>query len=229
MIISTIDKIMSQLVVYKSNWLIEAAYKTTLNEQRLILAMIAKVDPMKELPKTFTLTVEEFLTFFPSIGEKNAARELKKAAESLWDRTIIVKDPKRKRWFRWVQERAEYKDGTVEIMFSNQVAPYLINLRDNFTRYQLSKIAHLKSSYSIRLFELLRQFEFKQERVISLEELRIMLQIEDKYKDFRDLNKWVLKPAIDELNQKTHYVITLKTLKILRRVTHIQFYFTIVT
>ena len=219
---------MSQLVVYKSNWLIEAAYRTTLNEQRLILAMIAKVDPLKELPKTFTLTVEEFLTCFPSIGEKNAARELKKAAESLWDRTIVVKDPKRKRWFRWVQERAEYKDGTVEIMFSNQIAPYLINLRDNFTRYQLSKIAHLKSSYSIRLFELLRQFEFKQERVISLEELKVILQIEDKYRDFRDLNKRILKPAIDELNQKTHYVITIQTLKKLRRVTHIQFYFTIV-
>ena len=114
-------------------------------------------------------------------------------------------------------------------MFSNQVAPYLINLRDNFTRYQLSKIAHLKSNYSIRLFELLRQFEFKQERVISLEELRIMLQIEDKYKDFRDLNKRILKPAIDELNQKTHYAITIQTLKTLRRVTHIQFYFSIVT
>ena len=220
---------MSQLVVYKSNWLVEAAYKTTLNEQRLILAMIAKVDPRKDLPKTFTLTVEEFLTCFPSIGEKNAARELKKAAENLWDRTIIVKDPKRNRWFRWIQERAEYKDGTVEMMFSNQIVPYLTNLRENFTRYQLSRISHLKSNYSIRLFELLRQFEFKNERIISLEELKIILQIEEKYKDFRDFNKWVLKPAINELNQKTHYAITIQFLKTLRRVTNIQFYFSIVT
>jgi plasmid replication initiation protein len=219
---------MSQLVVYKSNWLVEAAYKTTLNEQRLILAMIAKVDPKKELPKTFTLRVEEFLTCFPSIGKKNAARELKKAAESLWDRTIIVKDPKRKRWFRWIQERAEYKDGTVEIMFSNQIVPYLTNLRENFTRYQLSKVSHLKSNYSIRLFELLRQFEFKKERIVSLEELRIMLQIENKYQEFRDLNKWVLKPAINELNKKTQYSIMIQPLKKLRRVTHIQFYFSTV-
>jgi|JI9StandDraft_2_1071091.scaffolds.fasta_scaffold19747_2 plasmid replication initiation protein len=219
---------MSQLVVYKSNWLVEAAYKTTLNEQRLILAMIAKVDPKKELPKTFTLSVEEFLTCFPSIGEKNAARELKKAAESLWDRTIIVKDPKRKHWFRWIQERAEYKDGTVEIMFSNQIVPYLTNLRENFTRYQLSKVSHLKSNYSIRLFELLRQFEFKKERIVSLEELRIMLQIENKYQEFRDLNKWVLKPAINELNKKTQYSIMIHPLKKLRRVTHIQFYFSTV-
>lgn len=219
---------MSQLVVYKSNWLVEAAYKTTLNEQRLILAMIAKVDPKKELPKAFTLSVEEFLTCFPSIGEKNAARELKKAAESLWDRTIIVKDPKRKRWFRWIQERAEYKDGTVEIMFSNQIVPYLTNLRENFTRYQLSKVSHLKSNYSIRLFELLRQFEFKKERIVSLEELRIMLQIENKYQEFRDLNKWVLKPAINELNKKTQYSIMIHPLKKLRRVTHIQFYFSTV-
>ena len=220
---------MSQLVVYKSNWLVEAAYKTTLNEQRLILAMIAKVDPRKDLPKTFMLTVEEFLTCFPSIGEKNAARELKKAAENLWDRTIAIKDPKRNRWFRWIQERAEYKDGTVEMMFSNQIVPYLTNLRENFTRYQLSRISHLKSNYSIRLFELLRQFEFKNERIISLEELKIILQIEEKYKDFRDFNKWVLKPAINELNQKTHYAITIQFLKTLRRVTNIQFYFSIVT
>jgi plasmid replication initiation protein len=86
----------------------------------------------------------------------------------------------------------------------------------------------LKSNYSIRLFELLRQFEFKNERVISLEELRIMLQIEDKYRDFRDFNKRILKPALNELNQKTRYSITIQLIKTLRRVTHIQFYFSIV-
>ena len=54
-------------------------------------------------------------------------------------------------------------------------------------------------------------------------------EMEEKYKDFRDFNKWELKPAINELNQKTHYSITIQLLKTLRRVTHIQFYFSIVT
>jgi plasmid replication initiation protein len=216
---------MTQLVVYKSNWLIEAAYRTTLNEQRLILAVIAKVNPRNPMPKTFKLKAEEFLECFPLIGAKNAARELKKAAESLWERTIIVKDPKRKRWFRWIQERAEYKDGTVEITFSDQIVPYLINLRENFTRYQLNKVSNLKSIYSIRLFELIRQFEFKNERKIALEELKNILQIENKYHEFRDFNKWILKPSIKELNQKTSYVINVFFEKKLKRVTHIHFQF----
>ena len=45
------------LVVVKSNEVITASYKLTLNEQRIVLSCISKIDSMKELTKKDGVTI----------------------------------------------------------------------------------------------------------------------------------------------------------------------------
>ncbi len=40
-----------------------------------------------------------------------------------------------------------------------------------------------------------------------------MLAVEDKYQQFKDLNKMIIKPAIAELNEKSDLVVTVETIK----------------
>ncbi len=40
-----------------------------------------------------------------------------------------------------------------------------------------------------------------------------MLAVEDKYQQFKDLNKMIIKPAIAELNEKSDLVVTVETVK----------------
>ena len=54
---------------------------------------VAKVNPKEKLPKSITIHAEDFYGQFPDMGRANAERELKKAVDKLWDRSVIVKDP----------------------------------------------------------------------------------------------------------------------------------------
>ena len=48
---------------------------------------------------------------------------------------------------------------------------------------------------------------------------------EDKYQQFKDLNKMIIKPAIAELNEKSDLVVTVETIKKGRTVVALHFRF----
>ena len=83
-----------------------------------------------------------------------------------------------------------------------------------------------KRFYTIRLFELLMQFEKTKERYIKLESLRDAFQVEkNKYPFFADFRKWVLVPSIKEINEKTEWLVYWEQKKTGKKVTSISFYF----
>jgi plasmid replication initiation protein len=101
----------SNEVVVKSNYLVEASYKISLNEQRVVLYAISKLDSQGKMPDEITITAQEWLKMFPDIGKEHVHRELKKASDRLWERTIKVVDPKQTKKFRWVQTQTDYHIG----------------------------------------------------------------------------------------------------------------------
>lgn len=69
------------------------------------------------------------------------------------------------------------------------------------------------------------KFNATGERVIYVNDFRSALGISDKYPQFRDLNKWVIKPAVDELNQRSDLTINYETIKKGRTVAALSFEF----
>jgi len=61
--------------------------------------------------------------------------------------------------------------------------------------------------------------------LISVDDFRSMLGVDNKYLQFRDLNKLLLKPAIKELNQKSNIVVSVDTVKRGRTVVALHFQF----
>jgi plasmid replication initiation protein len=223
---------MSKLIAYKSNALIEASYKLTLQEQRFLLACIGRLDSRPEGPpadtqKTMTITAAEFYSLFPDMGRKHAERELKKAIDRLWDRSIIIKNNEKREEFRWVQYRAEYfkGEGKVEITFSDAIMPYLTQLQGQFTKVVVKNVSSLASAHSIRLYELLQQYMEVKSRLIPLDEFRIMMGLDGKYPTFKSLNQLLLKPAIEELNAKSDITVTVDAVKQGRKVVALHFHF----
>ena len=219
---------MNQHLVVKHNDLIEAGYKLTLEEQRLVLACISKIDsrPGAEVPDLITITASEYSELF-GLQMKHAYSQLKEATSNLYERDIRIKGKKKTERMRWVY-RVAYSDGKgmVSLKFSPDIKPYLSQLNGMFTRYQLAHVARLKSPYSIRLYELLSQWRSTGERVIELGELRSLLELEDKYEKFNDLKKRVIQPAINELNRQTDLDITFDTQREGRSIARLLFLFT---
>lgn len=223
---------MSDLVAYKSNALIEASYKLTLQEQRFLLVCISRIKsgvdaPPPEMQKTMTITAAEFYGAFPDMGRQHAEAKLKEAIDRLWDRSVIIRDENKREEFRWVQYRAQYLKGEakVEITFSDAIMPYLTQLKGQFTRVVVKNVSSLSSTYSIRIYELLQQFRSTGDRTIALDDFRSMLDLDDKYQKFKDLNKLLLKPAIAELNKKSDLTVTFDTVKKGRTVVALRFQF----
>jgi len=214
---------MNNLIVYKDNYLIEASYKLTLVEQRLMIYCISKLNPEKP-QRELTISVEDFITQFPDMSKKHAYTQIKQAIDSIGERWIKVKDPKRTKEFRWISSKEYYHDnGSASIAFSPEVMPYLCQLEKQFTKYQLRNISAFKRIYSIRLYELLTQYRTLKFRVLSVLDLRTVLKLDDKFKEWSDLKKFVINPSVQEINEKSDLLIDYELIKKGRFIDSIKF------
>jgi plasmid replication initiation protein len=214
-------------VVTKSNALIQASYKLSLNEQRLVLACVAQLDGRKPLPKDnmFTLSAAEFAQTY-GLPIDQAYEALNEASKSLYDRDIKVFDGKTKERFRWIYH-VKYHDGEgkVTIGFSPTISPYLTMLNKQFTSYQIRRVASLNSAYSIRLFEMLSQYRSTGLFIVKVDDFKAWLEIEEKYPRFFDLCRRILDPAVKELLEKSNLVINWRAIKKGRTVERLEFTF----
>ena len=113
----------SSLLVTKANDLISASYRLTLQEQRLLLAAIAQVDPRKPMPSKITVTAASFAEIY-GVPIRFAYTNLKEAADSLYERDIQTFDGKNRTRIRWVY-KATYAEGEgrVTLNFTVDVIP----------------------------------------------------------------------------------------------------------
>ena len=223
----------NNLIVYKSNKVIEAGYKLSLNEQRLILSCIAKVSSSKPLLATerFEVTAKEFSVQF-DISLDKTYQTLKKISEQLFERYVIIDNPDPTDKFlkytktRWISAINYYPDlGKISLFFSPLLLPYLSELTGNFTFYQLEHIGAMSSIYGIRLYELLMQWKITGKREIEIDWLKKQFQIGDKYSSIKDFKKYVIDPAVKDINTHSNYQVTWTQRKTGRNVTHLIFTF----
>lgn len=217
---------MSLVKIAKSNYLIEASYNLSLQEQRLILACLSKVNSTQEAKREVSLLASEYSELM-KVSIKNAHRELYSAADKLFERSVIVADPEKTEEFRWIQKKIIYHkgEGKITLTWSEEVLAYISQLKRRFTTYRLADIANLNTSYAIRIYELLMQFNSTKQRYISLDNFRKSFQLEDKYPLFKDLNKWVIKPAVKEINNSSNLTVFYSTKKKGRNVVALEFDF----
>jgi plasmid replication initiation protein len=215
---------MKNELVVKSNQVIEASYRLSVVEQRVILSAIAKIPKMCEVSddEIYTVSVQDLQAL--GVHEKTAYRDLKEAVNRLYERSISLDIDDKLIKMRWVQ-RIEFTDnqGIVALRFSKDILPFISNVKANFTQYMLSEVSKMQGAYSVRVYELLVQYKTTGERSISIEDFRFMLDLGTRYKQFNDLLKRVIAPSIEEINEQTDLKVTAEPQKIGRKFTHIKF------
>lgn len=212
-------------VVTKSNHLIEASYKLTLNEQRLILAAIAKIDSRKDIPSNVRIEAQEFAQTFDLPANK-AYEYLAEAADKLYDRDIQTFDGRVNTRFRWLSARTYVEgEGYVNLSFTADISQYLTNLKKEFTSYKIKLVTNLKSPYSIRLFEMLIRWKDTGKFVIGLDEFKSRLELDSKYTRFTNLKSRVLDPAIKDLQTNSGIIVSYRPIKEGREIVRIEFMF----
>ena len=207
-------------LVVKSNQVIEASYTLTTIEQRLILSAIAQIP--KGEPVTdeviYTVSVADLQKF--GANETTAYRDLKESVSRLFDRSIVLRSSDRTSRTRWVQ-KIDFMDsrGVIGIRFSKDILPFLSNLSTEFTKYLASDLIGVTSTYAIRLYELLVQYQSIGKREISVVDLRWMFELQNKYPVWADLKRWVIDQAVKEINEFSPLSVTYETKKTGRKIT----------
>ncbi len=213
--------------VTKHNHLVEASYKLSLVGQRVFLLVLAKINPLEVLETSYEITADEYSKMY-RISSKLAYRDLNDGLNELYDADIRLNDLQLKILTRRrLIDEAKYHDGEgkISLSFPKKLHPFLCDLKSEYTSYRIGQVSHLKSNYSIRLFELILQFKRTGEREITLKKLREWFKIEEKYKDFYDITKRIIKPALTELNDKTPFKIECKNIRKGRKICSLLFIF----
>ena len=194
--------------VTQDNALIIASYAMSLNEKRLLMTAIAQLDPTSHAWKERCVDVTVLATDWAKtfgISRGVAYERLRKSAADLYSRSLRIRgDNTNGTEIRWISGQ-EYsaKEGRVTITFAGKILHYLTGMIDEFTSYDLLGVAGLKSTHSVRLYELASQFKGTGWRYIELDELREMFCLDGAYRDWRDLKKRVIDRACKELTAKS--------------------------
>jgi plasmid replication initiation protein len=221
-------------LVVKSNRLIEASYRLTLAEQRIILFAITEARRRQK-----GLNADDFVDIQAAdyaktfdVPVKQAYEQIKEAGKTLFRRYVVLYDihpesgKERVTEVRWLSA-ASYIDGAgvIQLRFSPDMVPYITRLEAEFTRYKLEKVARMSSVYAIRLYELLTQWGSIGQREIDLERLKKTLMVDKDYKALCDFKKRVIDVALSQINEYSDLNASYSQRKTGRNVTHLIFTF----
>lgn len=130
---------------------------------------------------------------------------MQQTTRDLLTRVITIKEPRSILQIGWLSSARYYnQEGVVELRFDPGLKPYLLQLKERFTKYQLNSVIRLKHSYSIRIYELLKQYETIGWRYFVLDELQkeILGILQGEYKLYAHFKDKVLKPVKKEFDLK---------------------------
>ena len=219
--------------------------KTPLKMFELAVSCIDTEEPPKD--NAVYLSKEELFSFF-KVDDSNKHTRFKQAIAKMQEQAFFeIKEEKNKGFkFRRILpiptvEWTDYDD-KVMIRFNQDIMPYLIELKQNFTKYALSEIMELNSKYSIILYKWLsmnyNQYEHysnkggrRAEQVenyrnpsISVKELRTITDTVNEYKEFWNFENRVLKKGIEEINAHTSFNVSYEKIKKGRSIDSIVFH-----
>ncbi|MCS4051306.1 replication initiation protein [Salinibacter ruber] len=194
-------------MVVKANRMTQAKMPLSKVEHRIIGMLISQLEKSDD---DFTLQqvyIRDLIERSESVSQDLYGRA-EEICDSLIDKSIKVRsmeDGKRVYDAYNLMSRCRYKEGSgyIEAKFNEEMRPLLLQLKKRFTMYDVNHFLPLSSSYSMRIYELLKMRENISILRITVEELRAILAIEDSYEYFSHLEHHVIKKAQEEIEEKT--------------------------
>ena len=213
----------SRNIAVQHNQLISSRHVLNTSEQKLYLAMVAQIKKEDQGFHIYKIAIQDFVEF-TGTKSRNEYERAKIVSKSLVKKYVEITRPDGSVLQTHLLSSADYKkgDGYVEVSFDPKLKPYLLELKRDFTSYDIRNILPLKSKYAIRIYELLKQFKTVGERTFSLDEFRILLSIPDSY-SYGRLKKGILNPVKEELHENTDLFFTFEETKTSRKVSSLRF------
>lgn len=195
--------------IRKANELIQKSrFDLTTQQQKVVLYLISQITPFDEDFKKYEFDIREFCKVCGVDYDNGGNYELiKQQIKKIADKSVWIKlENEEETLLRWIEKPyINKKSGKIKIKLDEDMKPYLLQLKKNYTQYDLIYTLHFKSKYSIRLYEVIKSIHYNEletfKRYYTIEEIRSLLGVEDgKLLDWKNLRARVLQTAITEIN-----------------------------
>ena len=107
---------------------------------------------------------------------------------------------------------------------SNAARKYIYNLSSiKYIKMSLLRLVSFDSRHAYAMYQYLNANSYRSHWDVDLYELKSMLGVQGKYPQYRDFNKRVLQPALEEINEKTELTYSFEPLLKRGKVRQIRF------
>jgi len=216
-------------LIKKSNDLVEGRYRFDIWETRVFTKMLTLIRMDDEDFKEYRIFLKDVVHDF-GLSHKNAYKLLKDGAKGLTKKEIrIIRDtPEGLKEFQThiaVGVDSFVKDGNyLDISFHPKMKPFLLQLQTQFLMYDIRNVLSIQSSFSVRIYELLKQYETIGKRRFSIQDLKEMLDVQDKYPLYANFKQRVILKAQEDLEKSTDIRFTFEEIKSGKQVTELVFH-----
>jgi plasmid replication initiation protein len=193
-------------VVKANNLIQKSRFDLSTQQQKMLLFIISQISMFDEEFKLYEFEITDFCKICGiDSNQGNNYKLLKEQIKKISDKSLWLElEGGKETLIRWIEKPYIDKgSGTIKIKLDEDMKPYLLQLKEKFTEYELFYTLNFKSKYSIRLYEYLKSIHYKTleryEKTIEILDFQRLL--ESPYKTFRDFNKNVLQVAYKEINE----------------------------
>lgn len=221
----------NNLARIENDFIFNAQYQLTAKEQKIILLLIANINPVKQKNfQTQVISVKALKNVVMGGNTKGSFyQEIKKLAFRLvkkgimFDTDVLIEGRRFPGYVNWFQSISPIKNDNgevyLEFLFSEKLKPFLLELRQ-YVQIDIQQLTNLSSGFSIHLFQIFQakrnqmlKYQHQTKLLYQLPELKKTLGIQDKYADWRNFKRKVVDLAVKEINRHTNINVGFRVIK----------------
>lgn len=95
-----------------------------------------------------------------------------------------------------------FRENFVDLEIDRRILPQFLALAQGYTRYNVEIAFKSSSVNTMKIYQYISRFRDLKQIECNVDSLREFLELKNKYKENRDIKKWILEPAIKELKDR---------------------------
>ncbi|MFX4211995.1 replication initiation protein [Aliarcobacter butzleri] len=213
-----------ELIVVQKNSFIRGDFSNLeIRDIKILKLLVSKVNSSnKEFESYYYITKDEVRDF--NFNERNIHSYIKTSLRRLGSVFVVVKNDDKEEIEISLVGKIIYdkKNGIYKVPLSADLKEYLLDIKKEFTKYNLCNLIYLKRKEEIKLYEYLKSISFEI-FVISIDNLKVIMEINKKsFESFFNFHK-KLKESILSINSYTDINVNFVILKNNNQSKNIQF------
>lgn len=205
------------------NSLAVAKYSMNASEQKLFIFALRSLNQDDENFVESKFNLSDFAEY-SGLELTRLYKDIDEMTDRIMQTIIYVHNEEKDKWIKYnLTQKCSYDRGIVIFRFNDDMKPFLLQLKKHYF-LQSPAVMHFRSWYSIRIYDLLKAMSYSKNVIeISIKELKIILNIEDKYKRISSLKARVIDVAVEEINKYSDLEVSCENICLGRRVVGLKF------